>query len=68
MQIAVVMLAPGQMGFYDDLSGIHLSLTNKEAKVNRGVNTAGLVRAVKEGKILTVSGSLGSETSTYKEA
>lgn len=68
MQIAVVMLAPGQTGFYDDLSGIHLSLTNKEAKVNRGTNTAGLVRAVKAGKIITVSGSLGSEALSYKEA
>lgn len=68
MQIAVVALAPGQCGFYDDLSGIHLSLTNKEAKVNQGVNTAGLVNAVMAGKITVVSGSLGSETFSYKEA
>lgn len=68
MQIAVVMLAPGQTGFYDDLSGIHLSLTNREARVMRGVNTAGLVSAVQAGKIITVSGSLGSETLLYKEA
>jgi len=68
MHIAEVMLAPGQTGFYDDLSGIHLSLTNREAKVSRGVNTAGLVSAVQAGKIITVSGSLGSETLLYKEA
>lgn len=68
MQIAVVALAPGQCGFYDDLSGIHLSLTNKEAKVNQGVNTAGLINAVMAGKITVVSGSLGSETFSYKEA
>lgn len=67
-QIAVVMLAPGQTGFYDDLSGIHLSLTNREAQVMKGVNTAGLVSAVQAGKIITVSGSLGSETLSYKEA
>lgn len=68
MQIAVVALAPGQCGFYDDLSGIHLSLTNREAKINQGVNTAGLINAVMTGKITVVSGSLGSEAFSYKEA
>lgn len=68
MQIAVVALAPGQCGFYDDLSGIHLSLTNKEAKIMKGVNTSGLVNAVQIGKIIVVSGSLGLETFAYEEA
>lgn len=66
--IAVVTLAPGQAGFYDDLSGIHLSLTNTEAIVAAGMNTAGLVNAVKAGKITVVSGSLGTETFVYQEA
>lgn len=66
--IAVIALAPGQVGFYDDLSGIHLSLTNTEAKIFPGVNTAGIINAVKSGKITVVSGSLGSETFVYQEA
>nr|DAV25230.1 MAG TPA: hypothetical protein [Caudoviricetes sp.] len=66
--IAVVTLAPGQVGFYDDLSGIHLSLTNTEASITEGMNTAGLVNAVKAGKITVVSGSLGTETFVYQEA
>lgn len=66
-QIAVVRLAPGQVGFFDNISGIHLSMANKEAKVLPGMNTAGLIKAVKEGKITVVSGSLGSETFVYAE-
>lgn len=66
--IAVVTLAPGQVGFYDDLSGIHLSLTNIKASITEGMNTAGLVNAVKAGKITVVSGSLGTETFVYQEA
>ena len=66
--IAVISLAPGQVGFYDDLSGIHLSLANREAKVYKGTNTAGISNAIKEGKITVVSGSIGSETLVYQEA
>lgn len=67
-QIAIVALAPGQVGFYDDLSGIHLSLANREARVLKGMNTAGLVNAVQSGKITVVSGSLGLETFLYEDA
>ena len=66
--IAVIKLAPGQCGFYDNVSGTHLTLTNREAKIMPGTNTAGLVNAVKTGKITVVSGSLGSEAFVYKEA
>lgn len=67
-QLAIIALAPGQIGFYDDLSGLHLSLANREARVLSGMNTAGLVQAVQSGKITVVSGSLGSETFLYQEA
>lgn len=66
--IAVIALAPGQCGFHDSISGIRLSLAEKEAKVTAGMNTTGLVEAVKAGKITVVSGSLGSETFMHKEA
>lgn len=59
---ATIKLAPGQCGFYDEVSGILLSMDKKEVKVNSGVNTAGLIEAVKAGKIIVVSGSLDSET------
>lgn len=66
--IAVVALVPGQSGFYDDLSGIRLSLENTEAKISSGVNTVGLINAVKAGKITVVSGSLGSEAFVSQDA
>lgn len=60
-EITIIELAPGQVGYYDDLSGIHLSLADKRAKVSKGVNTERLIKAVQAGKIKVVSGSLGSE-------
>lgn len=68
MQEIVISLAPGQAGFYDELTGIHLNLSNKEARVPYSANTMGLIKAVKSGKILVVSGSLGLETVDYVEA
>lgn len=65
--MAIIALAPGQVGYYDDLSGLHLSLANREARVLSGMNTAGLVNAVRAGKITVVSGSLGSETLFVEE-
>ena len=66
--IAVITLAPGQIGFYDDLSGVHLSMTNTEAKIAPGTNVAGLINAVKSGKITVVSGALDSNALAYQEA
>lgn len=64
--VAVIALAPGQVGFFDNISGIHLSMAKKEAKVFPGMNTTGLIKAVKDGKITVVSGSLGSGTFVYE--
>lgn len=65
MDEIIITLAPGQAGFYDELTGVHLNLSNKEARILSSANTMGLVKAVKAGKILVVSGSLGLETIDY---
>lgn len=64
----IISLAPGQNSFYDAISGIHLTVENKEAKVSNKANIDGLLRAVKAGKILVVSGSLESDALAYQES
>lgn len=64
----IISLAPGQNSFYDAISGIHLTVDNKEAKVSNKANIDGLLRAVKAGKILVVSGSLESDALAYQES
>lgn len=64
----IISLAPGQNSFYDSTSGIHLTVDNKEAKVSNKANIDGLLRAVKAGKILVVSGSLESDALAYQES
>ena len=55
---ATITLAPGQACFYDELSGIYLNLEQKSAIVSENMNVYGLLKAVADGKILVVTGSL----------
>ena len=57
-KIAEVRLAPGQVGFYDDLTNIHLTLTKPYANVYQGMNTSGLQRSVNSKRLLLTWGSL----------
>ena len=56
--IAVVKLAPGNIGWYDALTGIHLTIARSTAKVYSGSNTTNLVKALRERVIELVDGSL----------
>lgn len=60
-QIAVVRLAPGQAGYYDELSGIYLTAGKKTAGVPAGTNCAQLRRSVRMGTIILQSGTLGED-------
>lgn len=61
--IATVRLAPGQVGFYDDLTRIHLTIQNPEKHVLSGHNTTNLKTAVRSKRLLLLNGSLdASET------
>ena len=56
--IAVVKLAPGNIGWYDALTGIHLTLDRSKANVYSGSNTTNLIKALRERVIELVNGSL----------
>ena len=60
-QIAVVRLAPGQAGYYDELSGVYLTAGNRTAAIPSGTNCAQLRRSVRMGTIILQSGTLGGD-------
>lgn len=55
--IAIIELAPGNVGWYDSLTGIHLSLTKKTAYIYKNFNVTNIREAIKEGKIKIITGS-----------
>lgn len=55
--IAIIELAPGNIGWYDSLTGIHLSLTKKTAYIYKNFNVTNIRKAIKEGKIKIITGS-----------
>jgi hypothetical protein len=60
--IGTVRLAPGKVGYFDQVTRIHLTISSPEKQVTDTMNTENLKRAVKTGAIKLVSGSLNSET------
>lgn len=59
--IGIVRLAPGQVGFYDDLTRIHLTIASPEKAIVLGMNTTNIKRSVKSGRLLLISGNLDGE-------
>lgn len=64
--IATIKLGRGQVGFYDPISRIHLTLAKPDATVYSGTNCAALRRAVKNGTLIVTSGTLGKEIPQFK--
>lgn len=64
--IATIKLAPGRVGFYDELSRIHLTLGAPTAAIYSGTNCARLRRAVRDGVIKLVDGTLGGNIPPFK--
>lgn len=60
-QIAVVRLAPGQAGYYDELSGVYLTAGKRTVAIPSGTNCAQLRRSVRMGTIILESGTLGGD-------
>lgn len=56
--IAVVRLMPGQGGYYDPYSRIHLTTGNPQAEIKAGTNCSQLLRSVRSGRLKLVTGSL----------
>lgn len=65
-QIAVIRLSPGQVGYYDELSRIHLTIGNPERAIYAGTNCAQLRKSVKSGRLRLISGSLGEDKTPIK--
>lgn len=59
--IATIRLMPGQVGFYDPLSQIHLTIGMPQRDVYAGTNVTQLRKSVKSGRLQLVSGSFGPE-------
>lgn len=69
--IAVVRLMPGQGGFYDPYSRIHLTTGKPQAEIVAGTNCSQLLRSLRSGRLKLVSGSLAPKKPvnlTEKEA
>lgn len=62
--LAKVRLATGNVGWYDPLTNIHLTIQRPEAFVYEGQNTSNLKRGVMYKTITVVSGSLFEPSNT----
>lgn len=56
--IAVIRLARGEVGYYDELTNIHLTIANNTHNVLAGMNTTNLQKGVRSGRLNLVTGSL----------
>lgn len=65
-QIAVIRLAPGQAGFYDELSGIYLTAGSPVSAVPSGTNCSQLRRSLRMGTIILERGTLGGDIPEIK--
>ena len=54
--IAEIKLAPGEVGYYDDYSRIHLTAGNPTALIYAGVNCTQIKRSIKSGRLILLRG------------
>lgn len=64
--IAKVKLNPGQGGYFDPITRIHLTHADPEKEIYAGMNTEGLKTAIRNKRISLISGSLGDFTPPFK--
>lgn len=64
--IAEVKLSPGEVGYYDDYSRIHLTQKNPVATIKAGTNCTQLKRSVKSGRLLLIRGSFDAPINENK--
>ena len=55
---ATIKLVPGNRGFFDPLTGIKLNVSNSIGYIYEDYNISNIRKAIKEGKIKIVGGSL----------
>lgn len=59
--IAKIGLAQGQVGFYDQLTNIHLTMTSPFANIYQGMNTSRIKASIASKRLNLISGSLDPE-------
>lgn len=59
--IAVIALAPGEIGYYDDYSRIYLSNESPKAVIYAGTNLFQIRKSIASGRLRLVQGSLSGE-------
>ena len=59
--IALIRLSHGQVAFYDDLTGIHLTIGNPTAEITDSMNTFKIRRAIANRVLTLVQGSFNIE-------
>lgn len=59
--IAVIALAPGEIGYYDDYSRIYLSNESPKAVIYAGTNLYQIRKSIASGRLRLVQGSLSGE-------
>ena len=64
--IAKIKLNPGQGGYFDPITRIHLTHADPEKEIYAGMNTEGLKNAIRNKRISLISGSLGDFTPPFK--
>lgn len=65
--IAEIRLASGEVGYYDDYSGIYLNSNHPTAKIYAGMNTTQIRRSIRSGRLRLISGSLSTPAPTKEE-
>lgn len=64
--IARIRLNPGQGGFFDPVTRIHLTHGDPVKDIYAGMNTEGLKAAIRSKRISLISGSLGASVAPFK--
>ena len=59
--IAVIALAPGEIGYYDDYSRIYLSNESPKAVIYAGTNLFQIRKSIASGRLRLIQGSLSGE-------
>lgn len=54
----IIKLAPGNIGWFDPLTSIHLTLAKTEAIISPGMNTTNIKIGLSEGKLILKQGTL----------
>jgi len=71
MVIAKIGLAPGRIGYYDEVSGINLTTAKSVVDILPGTNTSKISEDIKLGKIVLIQGSLNivhKQNSAYRRS